>query len=222
MRNAIEVVTQHDPHFPAFVKPLRIGLFQAALCRGHFMSYSLTWLPDVLRAAGLNVVLIDGWAHRGRAAMGAVQGVMCHHTGGPRSGNMPTLATLINGRADLPGPLSQLGLGRDGTYYVIAAGRCNHAGVGEFRGSQAGNSRFIGIEAENQGIAADPWPAVQYQSYVRGVAAILAKLGATVDCCIGHKEFARPVGRKIDPSFDMAHFRERVRVQLERLQGRPD
>ena len=48
----------------------------------------------------------------------------------------------------LPGPLAQLGLGRDGAYFVIAAGRAIHAGLGKFKGIVTGNSSFIGIEAE--------------------------------------------------------------------------
>jgi peptidoglycan hydrolase-like protein with peptidoglycan-binding domain len=142
--------------------------------------------------------------------MSDIAGVLCHHTAGPLAGNMPTLLTLRDGRPDLVGPLSQLGLGRDGTYYVIAAGRANHAGVGEWRGIENGNSRFIGIEAENAGTPADPWPAIQMEAYCRGVAAILQQLGRSVEWCVGHKEFALPKGRKIDPSFDMNAFREKV------------
>ena len=68
---------------------------------------------------------------------------------------MPSLDTLIQGRSDLPGPLAQLGLGRDGTYYVIAAGKCNHAGAGSWKGVTSGNTDFIGIEAENTGLSND-------------------------------------------------------------------
>ena len=126
------------------------------------MIYSLTWLASVLEGAGLKVAVVPGWEARGRAEMGSVLGVMCHHTATPRTGNMPTLQTLIDGRSDLPGPLSQLGLGRDGTFYVVAAGRCNHAGNGVWQGLTAGNSNFIGIEAENTGLPNDsPWPDVQ-------------------------------------------------------------
>jgi len=94
------------------------------------MIFSLTWLPAALKEAGLKVALVDGWESRGRGDVGRIEGVICHHTAGPKVGNMPSLSTLINGRSDLPGPLSQVGLGRDGTYDVIAAGRCNHAGAG--------------------------------------------------------------------------------------------
>ena len=172
---------------------------------------SLTWLPAVLETAGLKVARVDGWESRGRGDVGRILGVLCHHTVGPRNGNMPSLRTLIQGRSDLPGPLSQLGLGRDGTYYVIAAGRCNHAGRGNWKGLTNGNTNFIGIETENTGGPDDsPWPPVQMDSYSRGVAAILRHVGRSADFCVGHKEYALPPGRKTDPDFEMSAFRESV------------
>jgi len=175
------------------------------------MAYSLSWLPDVLKAAGLKVATVDGWETRGRGDVGPIVGIICHHTAGPKNGNMPSLGTLVRGRSDLPGPLAQLGLGRDGTYYVIAAGRANHAGAGTWNGVSSGNTRFIGIEAENTGLANDsPWPAEQLDAYHRGVAAILAHLGRGSEWCAGHKEYATPRGRKSDPDFDMVAFRSAV------------
>ena len=175
------------------------------------MAFSLVWLPEVLRGAGLKVAETDGWANRGRREMGTVRGVMCHHTGSSGSGNMPTLATLKTGRSDLPGPLSQLGLGRDGTYYIVAAGLANHAGPGKWAGIESGNTNFLGIEAENKGAASDIWPDVQMDAYRRGVAAILKHVGASADFCCGHKEYALPKGRKPDPLFEMDKFRADVR-----------
>jgi hypothetical protein len=172
--------------------------------------HPLIWLPDVLRAVGLKVALVDGWQERGGGNVGRTLGVICHYTGTVGGGNMPTLRTLIDGRADLPGPLSQLGLGRDGTYYVIAAGRANHAGRGIWNGIAAGNSSFIGIEAENSGRAGDHWPPVQLDAYHRGVAAILGHVGRTAASCCGHREYARPTGRKPDPNFEMDPFRQAV------------
>jgi N-acetylmuramoyl-L-alanine amidase/Putative peptidoglycan binding domain len=178
------------------------------------MAYSLTWLAQVLKAAGLKVAEQPGWENRGRGPMGTVRGVICHHTAGPKAGIMPSLKVITQGRSDLPGPLCQLGLGRDGTWFVVAAGRANHAGGGSWKGITTGNSSFIGIEAENMGTAADPWPAVQMDSYKRGVAAILKKLGADESMCAGHKEYALPKGRKSDPSFDMNDFRKGVAAIL--------
>jgi peptidoglycan hydrolase-like protein with peptidoglycan-binding domain len=178
------------------------------------MAFSLTWLSDVLQAADLKVAEQPGWPTRGRGDIGPVRGVMCHHTAGPRAGNMPSLGVITHGRGDLPGPLAQLGLGRDGTFYVIAAGRANHAGRGRWRGLATGNSSFIGIEAENTGGPDDPWPQAQLDAYRRGVAALLVKIGADAGMCCGHKEYALPPGRKTDPSFDMAAFRADVQVLL--------
>jgi peptidoglycan hydrolase-like protein with peptidoglycan-binding domain len=178
------------------------------------MPKSLIWLPRVLKEAGLKVSLVDGWEERGRGDVGATCGVICHHTATPGGGNMPTLGTLIKGRDDLPGPLAQLGLGRDGTFYVVAAGRCNHAGTGIWQGLRSGNTNFIGIEAENTGGAGDPWPEVQMEAYARGVSAILNHIGKGPEACAGHKEWALPVGRKNDPSFSMTDFRKRVALLM--------
>lgn len=178
------------------------------------MAHSLTWLPDVLKGAGLKVSLVPGWENRGRGDMGQVFGVLCHHTAGPRNGNMPSLNTIINGRGGpkpLPGPLAQLGLGRDGTFFVIAAGRAIHAGRGKWQNVVNGNSNLIGIEAENTGLPTDfPWPEVQLDAYRRGVAAILKRIAKPADFCAGHKEYALPKGRKTDPDFDMNAFRAGV------------
>src|SRR6267143_1121918 len=129
------------------------------------MAFSLTWLPTVLLDAGLRVAEQPGWQTRGRGDVERIRGVICHHTAGSRTGNMPSLGIVTNGRPDLPGPLSQLCLGRDGTFFIVAAGRSNHAGAGNWQGLTSGNTNFIGIEAENTGFTsgpkADPWPAVQ-------------------------------------------------------------
>lgn len=179
------------------------------------MTYSLTWMPSVLEAAGLKVALVDGWSNRGHGDLGQTLGVMCHHTAGPKRGNMPSLQTLIQGRSDLSGPLAQLGLGRDGTFYVIAAGRCHHAGAGEWKGITTGNTNFIAIEAENSGLPDDsPWPPVQIDSFQRGVAALLAHINRSVEFCVGHKEYALPKGRKPDPNLDMVSFRASVSAIL--------
>ncbi len=179
------------------------------------MAHSLTWLPDVLIAAGLKVALVPGWKTRGHGDVGKILGVLCHHTAGPEHGIMPSLKTITEGRPGLSGPLAQLGLGRDGTYFVVAAGKCSHAGKGEWKTIRAGNTHFIGIEAENSGKgASDPWPEVQLDAYRRGVAAILAHIGQGAQFCAGHKEYAQPLGRKPDPNFDMVGFREAVQAIL--------
>lgn len=175
------------------------------------MKYSLTWLPAVLKDAGLKVAEEPGWEKRGTREIGTIKGVMCHHTAGPKNGNMPSLRIVRDGRSGLSGPLSQLCLGRDGTFYVVAAGRANHAGRGEWQGETGGNSHFIGIEAENTGKKKDfPWPDVQMDAYRRGCAAILQHIGQDAIMCCGHKDFRLPRGQKIDPLFNMDVFRMEV------------
>ncbi|MET0340090.1 MAG: N-acetylmuramoyl-L-alanine amidase [Polyangiales bacterium] len=174
--------------------------------------YTLTWLPSVLAAADLKVACVDGYETRGRGDVGTTRGVMCHHTAGRALGNMPSLRLLVEGRPNLPGPLAQLGLGRDGTYYVIAAGKANHSGKGSWNGVTQGNASLIGIEAEHTGSASDPWPDVQMDAYRRGVAALLARLQLSQSACVGHKEYAR--GRKSDPCFDMHHFRAELALHI--------
>lgn len=179
------------------------------------MAFSLTWLPQVLRGAGLKVAEQPGWLDRGHGDINpaGIKGVICHHTVGPATGNMPSLGGLTRGVTQksgkfLKGPLAQLGLGRDGTFYVIAAGLSHHAGEGVWRGF-SGNRRFIGIEAENSGAVGDDWPDVQMDAYQRGVAALLRRIGADPIMCCGHKEYA-PTRKPVDPRFDMNAFRARV------------
>lgn len=179
------------------------------------------WLADVLRDAGLKVNELDGWKKRGVGEMGVIRGVICHHTGSNlKGGDSPALGLIKDGRPDLPGPLSQLHLSRDGVFTVVAAGRCNHAGRGYWQGTSSGNSSFIGIEAENDG-KGEPWPTIMMDAYARGVAAILRSIGADDVMCVGHKEWALPRGRKVDPTFDMDEFREMVEEAMLSPDGLP-
>jgi peptidoglycan hydrolase-like protein with peptidoglycan-binding domain len=171
----------------------------------------LQWLADVLRGAGLGVAEVDGWRTRGRdSAELRPRGIVGHHTAGPEGGgNMPSLNLLVRGRGDLPGPLCNLGLGRDGTFYVVAAGTANHAGRGGWRDIK-GNQQVIGIEAENNG--RQPWPEVQIDAYVRGSAAMLRHLGLDASHWCRHAEWTT---RKPDPhAIDGNDFRNRITAVL--------
>ena len=117
-----------------------------------------------------------------------------------------SLRIVRDGRSDLPGPLSQLGLGRDGTVYVIAAGVAYHAGATFY--PRQDNWRAIGIEAEHPGVGT--WTPAQYDAYVRLVDALRKHYGVPLSNVQGHKEIAKPLGRKVDPTFDCARFRADV------------
>lgn len=175
------------------------------------MGIYLTDLADAARSSGLTVVEVAGWRTRGwrggdtpdGGMLSRPKGGLTHHTGTALSaqGSYPSLNLVINGRVGVAGPLAQLGLGRDGTVYVIAAGRTNHAGVvDDWRYS---NPYAIGIEAEHPG-GTVPWDPHMYNAYVQLCAALDKWYGITWR---GHKEAAIPYGRKPDPTFDMNQFR---------------
>jgi N-acetyl-anhydromuramyl-L-alanine amidase AmpD len=125
---------------------------------------------------------------------------------------------LVGGRSDLPGPLCQFGLGRDGTVYYIASGRANHAGTAKSVGTVSagdGNFLYIGIEAFNDGVG-EPYPAAQYDAYVLLVAALCVYVTkSSVNTVAGHKETS--VTGKIDPRFDMNDFRAAVDKKMNEL-----
>ena len=108
-----------------------------------------TGLARVAKRTGYPVVEVKGWKKRGYGQMVKAESVMCHHTAGPRTGNYPSLNVVTHGRPGIAGPLCNYGIGRDGTIYVVAAGRANHAG--RVAKTMWSNTRSIGIEAENTG-----------------------------------------------------------------------
>lgn len=170
------------------------------------------WLADVLREAGLRVIEHDGWRNRGHGDFRDVRGVLCHHTAG---GGQNDWRIVQYGRPDLAGPLAQLVLERDGTYRVIAAGVCWHAGRGSWPGwpTDNANRHVIGIEAVSRGDGTD-WTPVQLDAYKRGCAAILARIGRTSNDCVAHREYSRE--GKIDPAgIDMAEFRRDVQAFID-------
>jgi hypothetical protein len=168
------------------------------------------WLADALRAEGLHVVEQPGWQTRGDAVLDPAV-VVCHHTASSSNGgDSPSLSIVVNGRSDLPGPLCNVLLARSGTVHVVASGRSNNAGRGSWKGI-VGNSRTLGIEAENNGIG-EPWPAVQLDAYARICSAFSKAARIPITNVIGHKEWTT---RKIDPSFDMGSFRVAVAAHLD-------
>lgn len=170
-----------------------------------------------LRKWGLKVEAVDGWRFNGRPYNFYPRAIIVHHTAsGAQSGNFASEGIVTNGRPDLPGPLCQFLLGRDGTVKVIAAGYANHAGYGgPLAGvpENMGNTYTYGVEAENNGVG-EPWTKAQLNAYYRLCAALLVWMKIKdVSKVFGHKEWAP--GRKIDPAgINMDQFRENVRRAL--------
>ena len=179
------------------------------------MAY-LTNLADIARSAGLKVVEVSGWKTRGHGDTDVIKTIVCHHTAGSTAKQDPrpmgSLNTITYGRTGLTGPLANYGLGRDGTVYVVAAGLAYHAG--QVRDVDFANAFSIGIEAQNAGTSADPWPAKQLDAYARLCAALVMHFKLDVGDVLGHKEVCYPPGRKIDPSLNMDDLRRKVRQYL--------
>jgi hypothetical protein len=154
---------------------------------------------------------------RGHGDFGNIWGVVAHHTG--------SFGETPRGIAEHPslGLASQLYLSPDGVYTLCGVGIAWHAGQGSYPGlpTNDANSYTIGIEAANDGggTPGKPhrwgWSDAQYDAYVRGVAAILKKLGQPESHVIGHKEWAGAAQGKWDPgAIDMNIFRQDVRSHL--------
>ena len=174
----------------------------------------LDWLADVLRDAGCAVYEITGWLDRGRD-LAWVDGIVWHHTASSRIASDAAVDLLLrDGRRDLPGPLAQFGLRRDGAWVVVAAGRANHNGYGKW-----GNNS-IGIEAYNDGVG-EPWPTAQIDAWVAGTAAICRHLGLDAGQVLGHKE--SDPRRKIDPAgIDMDDMRYRIDTAIRLIPNPTD
>ncbi|MFE9337777.1 N-acetylmuramoyl-L-alanine amidase [Streptomyces sp. NPDC007063] len=181
-----------------------------------------------IRDEGCRVVEYRDWRthnrnHRG--AWGPVNGVMIHHT--VTSGTSGSVRLCYEGHSSLPGPLCHTVGAKDGQLYMVGWGRANHAGSGDDDVLRAvinestlpadneantdGNSRFYGIELINLGNGRDPWPEVQVDAAARWAAALCRAHGWSERSVIGHKEWQPG---KIDPTFDMGNFRDRVRKLL--------
>lgn len=172
---------------------------------------NVLWIADALRAEGCQVIETAGWRARGHGDMGDIRGVLTHHTGG---GGPNDWIVVRDGRPDLAGPLAQLTLELDGSFRVIAAGVCWHAGSADSQviadrvrcGTANGNHHLVGIEGVSNGTT---WTDAQRREYPKGVAAILRATGLGANRMLGHKEWAP--SRKPDPgNTDMNVFRAEV------------
>lgn len=174
-----------------------------------------TWLADVLRGAGCTVVEEPGWKTRGRSGGDCDhRGVMLHHDASPAGETSNGVDVIRDGRDDLDGPLGNLWLAYDGTWHVVAAGRANHSGEGQW-GSiprDDGNAYCIGIETDHT--TDESWTAGQRSSALAGVAALCDHLGIRTEDGLrawfaGHKEYAP--SRKVDPDpLDMDYARQQL------------
>lgn len=170
-----------------------------------------------LKKHGVKVRKVKGWRTRGSGTFDP-RGVLFHHTASNQaSGDAPALGICTFGRSDLPGPLCQFLVGRDGTVYFVAAGRANHAGFGgPIKGipKDSGNSYLYGVECENNGIG-EPWREEQKRAIAILFALLLKRMNRGARMVIGHREWT---SRKIDPNgIDLNAFRKRVQQVKRKL-----
>ena len=175
------------------------------------------YLADVLRAEGCKVSETSGWQTRGRPGAYAPFGVLNHHTAtasASYSNPNPTLNLCINGRSDLPGPLCQVMIGYDGTCFIVAAGRANHAGSA--RNSPPipagdGNAMMVGFEWDYSGTA--PPSPEQYQAAILANAAVLRRMARDSSYAKGHRETSTE--GKIDPfGVDLNRMRADIAARI--------
>jgi len=146
------------------------------------------------------------WKSRGRpqsTGQFAPVGVLCHHTADNYASVSSNLAVILQGNSEAPGPICHLYVSREPKIYLIAAGRCNHAGKGTFPGGncQDMNAQLIGIEASNNGVG-ERWGDSMIDLYARLVAALIDWYGWRVsDDVWMHHITGPPCGNgKIDPA----------------------
>ena len=203
--------------------------------------------PDEILAAlkrfGITYREQLGWRTRTNGSgWGDVTGFMWHHTGDDAPDSVD-LRIVRDGRAGLPGPLSQFGLRDDGTVDLIAAGAANHAGGGDplvlaavsketytkyppkprfahgQAGSISGNGRFYGVETYYVGTP-DPRAAKTMPRLAAAIIDALDRIDAantwTAQRAIGHKEWQRG---KVDPGgVDCATLRTQTQALLDSTQ----
>lgn len=176
------------------------------------MSNVTAW-PTVLKAAGVKLDNVAGWEGRGRFPFVPVC-IMWHHTAGGTDWKA-NLGLIIAGRDNIPGPLANSFISRDGVWHFVAAGRSNNAGLGNkyvvdnavrgiapardatTPGTQTMNQYYFGIEVDNLGTG-EPYPQVQIDTLVKGCAAILEYEKWHTAQCVHHRE---STNRKIDMSY---------------------
>lgn len=186
-----------------------------------------------LRAAGLEVQTYDDWrTHHRPGDWGPVHGVAVHHFG-PYSTQAGAVEYARTGSAELPGPLYQMLVDRQGVVHLVGHGRTNHAGKVDEDVLQAlidegdlpkpttdtvdGNARLYSLCLINRGDGRQTHPAEQLEAAAAACAVLCrGHDGWTHRSVVGHKELTR---RKIDPTIDMGAFRRRVR---DRWAGMPE
>lgn len=185
------------------------------------MSIYATWLADVLRGAGLEVVEHPGWKTRGAPGRSyedggfvSLEGLVQHHDASPKGDSPGVPEFMLRNWATAA---AQLWVDRDGVWHVLAAGVAWHAG--RVRAGMPGNWTSLGVETDHTN--GEDWPPAMLDSLRTGSAAILRHMKRTATRGLHfHKSICDPPGRKVDPDgLDLAVERRSVQIRLDRMNG---
>jgi len=183
-----------------------------------------------VRESGLPIQVIEvaGWQTRGNEFPIRPDGALRHWTAAGGTGRTTCLGAVTYGRTSptpLAGPLCELYQSRnlDGydDIYIIASGKANHAGEGEWNGIKPGNYQVLGLEIEWAG------PTEAFPAKRKLVSEIAMR--ALMDCVSGtddndaceHREWALPRGRKIDTNLDGNELRRRMAEMRNGVSSNP-
>lgn len=175
---------------------------------------------DLALAGVPKITYVDGWRHRGNPTMDPFANLW-HHTAGKPTDRRPapSLAICVNGRPDVSGPLCAGLIALDGTGYIIASGRANHAGMGHkelladvkrgrpprgtahalgLRDTGGNGGAFVGWEIENDGKR--PYTSAQMNTIANIAKATRHRLGFSMTQSIQWSH-AHWTPRKVDITF---------------------
>lgn len=151
-----------------------------------------TWLPNVLRLAGCEVVTHPGWETRSQGDFNPLRAVVLHHDGSPKGGSPGVPAYMIRNWNNAS---ANCWVALDGTWHIIGAGVSYHAG--KVLPGKPDNWTSLGVETDHT--TGEAWPPAQLDSLRRGTAAILRYIGVGATGLEFHKTICSPPGRKTDP-----------------------
>lgn len=172
--------------------------------------------PKTLRKRGINVVELPGWQTRkADSRLFKPIGVMSHHTATSPAASIGDIIDAV-----VKNNYYNVVVDRDGTVYVVAAGRMWHAGRGSNNvlelqrqgkapegdatsaGIANGNEHYYGVAITNRGTTysdgspVEPVPEAQWKSLVEVNYALQVQLGNTnANTSIHHREWTN---RKVD------------------------
>lgn len=155
----------------------------------------LTWAPECLRSAGIQVVETSGWTSRSHGAFpDSISGIW-HHDASPPGDSPGSLNWMIDNWNNAS---ANFWVNRQGVWYCVGAGVAWHAG--SVLSGMPNNYSSFGVETD-QTVNEVPSQAMLTATR-KGFAALLKRMGRNAQSLHFHKTVASPVGRKQDPWFD--------------------